>query len=146
MDRGTIIFVVLLAVIAVLAPVLNLAVPPTSPFNVSTYSSRCSASNLLYALLALGANLILGHADSCRSATAPSLRSAATRMGMYLMRQIGTRASMRSDPAGLHGVPELAGAAVYWYGFQHFFLCPADGGAGAGVLAFVSVAVRFRRA
>jgi len=38
---------------------------------------------------------------------------------MYLMRQIGTRASMPIDPADFM-VSELAGAAVYWYGFQHF--------------------------
>ena len=34
MDRGGLIFVGLLAAIAVVVPLLNLALPPTSPFSV----------------------------------------------------------------------------------------------------------------
>jgi len=37
LDRGAVIFLVLLAAIAVLVPILNLALPPYSPFYVSSY-------------------------------------------------------------------------------------------------------------
>ena len=54
-------------------------------------------------------------------------------MGMYLMRQIGTRGvyahPVLPDFMVFLNWPELP---VYWYGFQHFPYAAADGRAGAG--------------
>jgi urea ABC transporter permease protein UrtC len=66
-------------------------------------------------------------------------------MGMYLMRQIGDR--------GVYGDPVLPDFMVFlnwqelpwfWHGFDMFWFAHADGGAGAGALAFVFGWLAFR--
>jgi hypothetical protein len=44
LDRGAIVFLVILAAIGILVPVLNLMMPVTSPFICHRISWRCSAS------------------------------------------------------------------------------------------------------
>ena len=80
-----------------------------------------------------------------RSATAPSSRSAATAMGMYLMRQIGTR--------GVYGNPVLPDFMVFlnwkelpwfWYGFDNFRFAMLMVMLVPGLLAFVFGWLAFR--
>ena len=61
LDRGALIFLAVLAVIAVLVPFLNLAFPPTSPLHVPTYLVALFGKYLCYALLALSIDLIWGY-------------------------------------------------------------------------------------
>ena len=71
-DRGGTVLLGLLAAVAVLMPILNLAVPESSPLHVSPYVLTLVGKYLCYAMLALAVDLIwgycgilsLGHAES----------------------------------------------------------------------------------
>ena len=137
-DTGGKILLALLAAVIVLVPILNLAVPPSSPFHVSTFVVSLLGKYLCYALLALSVDLIWGFAGILSLGHGAFFALGGYAMGMYLMRQIGTRGvyadPIRPDFMVFLNWPELP---VYWYGFNWFayaglmvFLVPA-------VLAFV---------
>jgi urea transport system permease protein len=121
MDRGAVVFIVVLVAVAVLVPVLNLAVPPTSPFNVPTYFVALFGKYICYALLALALDLIWGYCGILSLGHGAFFALGGYAMGMYLMRQIGTR-GVYADPI----LPDFMvflnwkELPVYWYGFQHF--------------------------
>ncbi len=121
LDRGGIVFLVLLAAIAILVPVLNLALPPYSPFYVSSYLVALFGKYLCYALLALSIDLIWGYCGILSLGHGAFFALGGYAMGMYLMRQIGTRGvyahPVLPDFMVFLNWPELP---VYWYGFQHF--------------------------
>jgi urea transport system permease protein len=138
MDRGSLVFVVLLAAIAVIVPVLNLALPETSPLSVSTYFVSLFGKYLCYALLALALDLIWGYCGILSLGHGAFFALGGYAMGMYLMRQIGTR--------GVYANPILPDFMVFlnlqelpyhWYGFQHFSYALLMVVLAPGVLAFV---------
>jgi urea transport system permease protein len=121
LDRGAWIFLGILASVAVLVPFLNLAFPPSSPFHVPTYLVALFGKYLCYALLALSIDLIWGYCGILSLGHGAFFALGGYAMGMYLMRQIGTR--------GVYANPELPDfmvflnwkeLPVFWYGFQHF--------------------------
>jgi len=137
-DRGSIVFLVLLGAFAIAIPALNLAVPPSSAFHVSTYLVALFGKYICYALLALSIDLIWGYAGILSLGHGAFFALGGYAMGMYLMRQIGTR--------GVYGDPILPdfmvflnwkALPVYWYGFQHFAYAALMIVAVPGVLAFV---------
>jgi urea transport system permease protein len=120
-DRGAIIFLIAVVLIAILVPVLNLAVPASSSFYVPTYLVALFGKYACYALLALSIDLIWGFAGILSLGHGAFFALGGYAMGMYLMRQIGTR--------GVYANPELPDfmvflnwkeLPVYWYGFQFF--------------------------
>ena len=121
LDRGAIAFLATLAVIAVLVPVLNLLVPPTSPFHLSSYFVALFGKYLCFAILALSIDLIWGYCGILSLGHGAFFALGGYAMGMYLMRQIGTRGvyahPVLPDFMVFLNWPELP---VYWYGFQHF--------------------------
>ena len=121
LDRGTVLFIVLLAAIAVAVPALNLLAPPTSPFYLSTYFVALFGKYICYAILALALDLIWGYCGILSLGHGAFFALGGYAMGMYLMRQIGTRGvyadPIRPDFMVFLNWPELP---VYWYGFQHF--------------------------
>jgi urea transport system permease protein len=138
LDKGSSIFLALLAAFAIAVPLLNMLVPAASPFHVSTYLVALFGKYICYAMLALSIDLIWGYAGILSLGHGAFFALGGYAMGMYLMRQIGTR--------GVYANPVLPDFMVflnwqelpfYWYGFNHFayaalmiFLVP-------GVLAFV---------
>ncbi|MGE5767264.1 MAG: urea ABC transporter permease subunit UrtC [Bacteroidota bacterium] len=111
---------VLLAV-AVLVPLANLALPPGSAFHVPTYLVSLLGKYLCFALLALSVDLIWGFCGILSLGHGAFFALGGYAMGMYLMRQIGTR--------GVYGNAELPDFMVflnwkelpwYWYGFDSF--------------------------
>jgi urea transport system permease protein len=111
---------VLLAV-AVLVPLANLTQPPGSAFHVPTYLVSLLGKYLCFALLALSVDLIWGFCGILSLGHGAFFALGGYAMGMYLMRQIGTR--------GVYGNPELPDFMVflnwqelpwYWYGFDSF--------------------------
>ena len=110
-----------LAAVAVLVPLLNLLLPPSSPFHVSTYYVALFGKYLCYALLALSIDLIWGYCGILSLGHGAFFALGGYAMGMYLMRQIGTRGVYANpilpDFMVFLNWPELP---VYWYGFQHF--------------------------
>jgi urea transport system permease protein len=121
LDRGSIIFLAILAAIAVLVPFLNLAVSPSSPIHLSSYFVALFGKYLCYALLALSIDLIWGYCGILSLGHGAFFALGGYAMGMYLMRQIGTR-GVYADPVlpdfmVFLNWPELP---VYWWGFQYF--------------------------
>jgi len=121
LDRGAIFFIVLVAAIAVAVPFANLALPSSSPFHVPTYLVSLWGKYVCYALLALSIDLIWGYCGILSLGHGAFFALGGYAMGMYLMRQIGTR-GVYADPIlpdfmVFLNWPELP---VYWYGFQYF--------------------------
>jgi urea transport system permease protein len=121
LDRGGIIFLLVLAGLAVCVPILTLLVPPSSPVHVPIYLVSLFGKYLCYALLALSIDLIWGYCGILSLGHGAFFALGGYAMGMYLMRQIGTR--------GVYANPILPDfmvflnyteLPVYWYGFQHF--------------------------
>jgi len=138
LDRGATAFLIAIAAIAILIPVLHLALPPTSPFHVPTYLISLFGKYACYALLALSIDLIWGFCGILSLGHGAFFALGGYAMGMYLMRQIGTR-GVYADPT----LPDFMvflnwkELPVYWYGFQHFPYAALMVVLVPGVLAFV---------
>jgi urea transport system permease protein len=137
-DRGAIVFLVVLAALAVLVPVLNLLVPPSSPLHLPIYLEALFGKYVCYALLALSIDLIWGYCGILSLGHGAFFALGGYAMGMYLMRQIGTRGVYANpilpDFMVFLNWPELP---LYWYGFQHFAYAALMVVAVPGALAFV---------
>jgi urea transport system permease protein len=138
LDRGAWIFMVLLALVTVAIPLLNLLLPPSSPFHVPTYLVALFGKYVCYALLALSIDLIWGYAGILSLGHGAFFALGGYAMGMYLMRQIGTRGVYAHptlpDFMVFLNWPELP---VFWYGFQHLPYALLMVVAVPGALAFV---------
>jgi len=137
-DRGARVFLLLLAAFALAIPVLNLLVPAGSALHVSTYLVALFGKYVCYALLALSIDLIWGYAGILSLGHGAFFALGGYAMGMYLMRQIGTR--------GVYADPVLPDFMVflnwdhlpfYWYGFHDFGFAMVMVVAVPGLLAFV---------
>ena len=121
LNRSAVVFLAILAAIAVLVPVLNLAVPASSPFHLPAYYVALFGKYLCFAILALSIDLIWGYCGILSLGHGAFFALGGYAMGMYLMRQIGTRGVYANpilpDFMVFLNWPELP---VYWYGFQHF--------------------------
>jgi urea transport system permease protein len=138
LDRGATLFLIIIAAIAVGVPVLHLMVPETSAFHVPTYLVSLFGKYACYALLALAIDLIWGFCGILSLGHGAFFALGGYAMGMYLMRQIGTR--------GVYANPMLPDfmvflnwkqLPVYWYGFQYFPYAALMVVLVPGVLAFV---------
>jgi len=138
LDRGAAFFVVAVACIAVLVPMLNLVLPPASTFHVPTYLVALFGKYICYALLAIAIDLIWGYCGILSLGHGAFFALGGYAMGMYLMRQIGTR-GVYADPT----LPDFMvflnwkTLPVYWFGFQHFAYAALMVVVVPGVLAFV---------
>jgi len=121
LDRRSTIFLCILATIAIVVPALNLLLPASSPLHVPTYLMALFGKYICYALLALSIDLIWGYCGILSLGHGAFFALGGYAMGMYLMRQIGTRGvyahPVLPDFMVFLNWPELP---VYWYGFQHF--------------------------
>jgi len=121
LDKGASIFLTICLIAAVLVPILHLFVPPSSAFHVPVYLVALWGKYVCYALLALSIDLIWGYCGILSLGHGAFFALGGYAMGMYLMRQIGTR--------GVYANPVLPDfmvflnwkeLPVYWYGFQSF--------------------------
>src|SRR5207253_4062271 len=110
------------ALLAVVVPVLHLAVPSSSALHVSDYAVSLGGKILCYATVALAMDLVWGYAGILSLGHGLFFALGGYAMGMYLMRAIG------SD--GVYGDPILPDFMVfldwkklpwYWHGYEHFF-------------------------
>jgi len=134
-----------LAFLAVAVPLLNLAVPETSAFHVSTYIVTLLGKYLCYALLALALDLVWGYCGILSLGHGAFFALGGYAMGMHLMRLIG--------PRGVYGNPVLPDFMVflnwtelpwYWHGFDNFLFAMLVIIVAPGLLAFVFGAFAFR--
>ncbi len=105
---------------AALLALLNLVVPAGSALHVPTYTVSLFGKYLSYAMLAVAVDLVWGFAGILSLGHAAFFALGGYAMGMYLMRQIGTR--------GVYGNAILPDFMVflnwkslpwYWQGFDH---------------------------
>jgi urea transport system permease protein len=115
------IFLAVLAAVAVGVPCLNLLVPSASLFHIPTSMVELWGKYLCYALLALSLDLVWGYCGILSLGHGAFFALGGYAMGMYLMRQIGTR--------GVYAHPLLPDFMVflnwkelpfYWWGFNWF--------------------------
>jgi urea transport system permease protein len=138
LDRGAVLFLVLLAAFAIAIPVLNLLVPASSGLHVSTYLVALFGKYICYGILALSIDLIWGYVGILSLGHGAFFALGGYAMGMYLMRQIGTR-GVYADPI----LPDFMvflnwkELPVFWYGFQHFGYAALMVLLVPGALAFV---------
>jgi urea transport system permease protein len=129
--------VAILAAIAVVVPVLNLALPVGHPLHVPSFMLFLLGKYLTFALLALALDLAWGYAGILSLGHGAFFALGGYAMGMYMMRQTGSR--------GVYGHPTLPDFMVflnwnelpwYWWGFDHFWFAAIMVIAVPGALAF----------
>ena len=132
------VFLVALFAAAAFVPLSNLNLAPGSTFYVPTYVVSLMGKYLCYALLALALDLVWGYCGILSLGHGAFFALGGYAMGMYLMRQIGTR--------GVYADPILPDFMVFlnwkelplpWHGFQHFPYAMAMVLIVPGLLAFV---------
>lgn len=137
-DRRIAITIFILLAVAIIVPLLNLAVSPANAFYVPSYIVALTGKYLCYALLALALDLVWGYCGILSLGHGAFFALGGYAMGMYLMRQIGSR--------GVYGNPILPDFMVFlnykelpwfWYGFDHFWFAGLMVLAVPGLLAFV---------
>ncbi len=138
MDRRGYAFLAIVAAIGLLVPLANLLIPAGSPLHVSTATMSLWGKYLCYALLAISLDLVWGYCGILSLGHGAFFALGGYAMGMYLMRQIGSR--------GVYGNPVLPDFMVflnwqelpwYWYGFSSFPFAMLMVLLVPGLLAFV---------
>lgn len=144
-DRGGLTFLSVLAVVAIIVPVLHLAMPEGSALHLSSYTVTLIGKYMCYALLAIAVDLVWGYCGILSLGHAAFFALGGYAMGMYLMRQIGTR--------GVYGDPILPDFMVFlnwqelpwfWYGFDMFWFAMLMVIVVPGLLAFLFGWLAFR--
>src|SRR5215211_2439476 len=145
LDRSASIFILVVAGLGVLIPLSNLLLPSGSMFQVPTYLVALFGKYVCYAILALSIDLIWGYCGILSLGHGAFFALGGYAMGMYLMRQIGSR--------GVYGNPILPDFMVflnypelpwYWYGFDMFWFAALMVILVPGLLAFCFGWLAFR--
>ena len=133
------------AVLLMLVPALNLALPDSAALHLPNYMVPLLGKYLCYALLAVSLDLVWGYCGVLSLGHGAFFALGGYAMGMYMMRQIGTR--------GVYGNPILPDFMVflawkdlpwYWFGFGHFWFAAAMVLLVPGLLAFLFGLLAFR--
>jgi urea transport system permease protein len=136
-DRLGVGFIVLMLLVAIVVPILALAIPQSSPLAMPPYIVALLGKYLCYALLALALDLVWGYCGILSLGHGAFFALGGYAMGMYLMRQIGTR--------GVYANPILPDFMVFlnykelpipWWGFKFFPYAMAMVMLVPGLLAF----------
>jgi urea transport system permease protein len=145
LDRRATLFMGFLGLILVAVPLLNLWVPEGSAFHVPTYLVSLLGKYVCFAVLALSLDLVWGYCGILSLGHGAFFALGGYAMGMYLMRQIGSR--------GVYAHPTLPDFMVFlnwkelpifWYGFGSFPYALLMIVAVPGVLAFAFGWLAFR--
>src|SRR5438045_7833578 len=121
LDRSSMLFLGVLATIGIFVPLSNLLLPESSLLHVPSYLVALWGKYTCYAILALAIDLIWGYCGILSLGHGAFFALGGYVMGMYLMRQIGSR--------GVYAHPILPDFMVFlnwkelpwfWYGFDMF--------------------------
>lgn len=143
--RAVLITILLLLALAILVPLSNLALPPGAPLRVPDYAVGLLGKYLCYAMLALALDLVWGYCGILSLGHGAFFALGGYAMGMYLMRQIGSR--------GVYGHPVLPDFMVFlnykelpwfWHGFDMFPFALLMVLLVPGLLAFIFGLLAFR--
>ncbi len=145
LNKSAVWFLLIVAAIGILVPLSNLLLPASSPLQIPTYLMALFGKYLCYAILALSIDLIWGYCGILSLGHGAFFALGGYAMGMYLMRQIGSR--------GVYGNPILPDFMVflnysklpwYWYGFDMFWFAALMVLLVPGLLAFCFGWLAFR--
>lgn len=137
-DRGSSLFFVILLLTVVLVPLLNLGVGSGSFLHMPNYMVALIGKYMCYAMLAIAVDLIWGYCGILSLGHTAFFALGGYAMGMYLMRQIGTR--------GVYADPLLPDFMVFlnwkelpwfWHGMNHFWIAAIMIVLVPGLLAYV---------
>ena len=137
LDKKAGVLLTVLAVLAVAVPIMALGTTPDSPWHLSTHTVALLGKYLCFALLALSLDLVWGFVGILSLGHAAFFTLGGYAMGMYLMRQIGSR--------GMYGNADLPDFMVflnwtelpwYWHGFDQFWFAAIMVMLVPGLLAF----------
>ena len=143
--RDHVVFLAVVAAVGLGVPLLNQLAPAGSVLHLSPYAMTLIGKYLCYAVLAMAVDLVWGFCGILSLGHAAFFALGGYAMGMYLMRQIGTR--------GVYGHPVLPDFMVFlnweqlpwfWYGFHHFGVAAAMVVVVPGLLAAVFGWLAFR--
>ncbi|WP_036251794.1 urea ABC transporter permease subunit UrtC [Methylobacter sp. BBA5.1] len=144
-DKAMASVLVALAAISLIVPVCNLIFAPGSALYFSAYTVSLIGKYLTFALLGMSLDLVWGYCGILALGQGAFFALGGYVMGMYLMRQIGSR--------GVYGDPVLPDFMVfldwkelpwYWHGFDQFWLAALMIVLVPGLLAFVFGWLAFR--
>ncbi|MGR9015153.1 MAG: urea ABC transporter permease subunit UrtC [Gammaproteobacteria bacterium] len=134
-----------LAAVSLIVPLCNLLFAPGSALYFSAYTVSLLGKYLTFALLGMSLDLVWGYCGILALGHGAFFALGGYAMGMYLMRQIGTR--------GVYGDPLLPDFMVfldwkelpwYWHGFDQFWFAAIMIVSVPGLLAFVFGWLAFR--
>jgi len=137
LDRLGVAFLIITIGAAALAPILALVVPRDSAFAMPPYVVALLGKYMCYGILALALDLVWGYCGILSLGHGAFFALGGYAMGMYLMRQIGTR--------GVYANPILPDFMVFlnwkelpvaWWGFHSFAYAALMVMLAPGVLAF----------
>ncbi len=137
LDRNGLVFVGLLLAAAILVPLLALVAPAGSLLHMPPYVVALIGKYLCFALLALSLDLVWGYCGILSLGHGAFFALGGYAMGMYLMRQIGSR--------GVYANPDLPDFMVFlnwkslpltWWGFSSFPYAAVMALLAPGLLAF----------
>src|SRR6186997_2687435 len=144
-ERGTAVFLVIVAIVGVIVPVLHLVPAEGSALQLSGYTMTLIGKYMTYALLAVAVDLVWGYCGILSLGHAAFFALGGYAMGMYLMRQIG--------PRGVYGNPVLPDFMVFlnwtelpwfWHGFDRFWFALLMVAVVPGTLAWLFGWLAFR--
>ncbi len=144
-DKLAMTVLAVLAAVTFIIPICNLLLPADSALHFSAYTVSLLGKYLTFALLGLSLDLVWGYCGILALGHGAFFALGGYAMGMYLMRQIGTR--------GVYGDPLLPDFMVflnwkelpwYWLGFDQFWFASLMVVLVPGVLAFVFGWLAFR--
>src|SRR6187399_2821115 len=144
-ERGTAVFLIIVAMVGIVVPVLHVVSADGSALQLSGYTMTLIGKYMTYALLAVAVDLVWGYCGILSLGHAAFFALGGYAMGMYLMRQIG--------PRGVYGNPILPDFMVFlnwkelpwfWYGFDSFPFAALMIVAVPAALAFVFGYLAFR--
>ncbi|MCJ8509895.1 urea ABC transporter permease subunit UrtC [Rhizobium lemnae] len=138
LEGRIVVTVCIILAVALLVPASNLLLSPDNALHIPTYVMSLMGKYLCYALLALALDLVWGYCGILSLGHGAFFALGGYAMGMYLMRQIGSR--------GVYGDPVLPDFMVFlnwkqlpwfWHGFDMFWFACAMVLVVPGLLAFV---------
>jgi urea transport system permease protein len=143
-DPGGQVFLCVLLAIIIVVPVQNLLLPASSALHMSSYTVTLLGKYITYAMLAMAVDLVWGYCGILSLGHGAFFALGGYAIGMYLMRQIGTR--------GVYGNPLLPDFMVlnwkelpwFWHGFDSFGYAASMVLLAPGLLALVFGFLAFR--
>lgn len=112
---------VLAALVLVVAPILNLAVPETSVLHLPTYLVQLLGKFLCFAILALALDLVWGYTGILSLGHGVFFALGGYAMGMYLMRAMAGEGVYRSQLPDFMVFLDWKELPWFWHGFDQFW-------------------------